>query len=528
MSKLISKSDYVLWRDCPHNAWMKRWKPEIYNSSPLSDFELHLIDSGNMVEEMARMRFPEGVLIKEKGDESLKKTQELLKSKTETIFQASFSDNTLFAAVDILIQGDKGELYLYEVKASNSSKLEDIEDDLDNSGDEIVDFKDAKAIEKYKKEMLKDHHLFDLAFQVYLAKKIGYTIAGAFLVRLNKQYVRSGDIDLGKLFVIEDVSLMIDEVLPKVNEEVKLLIPLLNNPELPTGPCCCLYKGRSKHCTTFNFHNKEVPSYSVHDLTRIGSSKKKLFELIDSSIYDILQIPDDFEFGKKISKQVEVHKRGKAYIDCEAIRAELDQMQFPLYFLDYESFNPAIPRFSGYKPYQQIPFQFSLHRLDSLDGELVHHEFLYTGKKDPTPLFIDALQKLIGNSGSVIVWYKPFEASHINKNIAIRMPEFANLIDNINNRMFDLMTIFSKQLHIHPEFHGSASIKKVLPVLCPELSYKELDIGNGSEAMNTWNRLVTENIDDKERVDTEKAMLEYCKLDTFAMFAIWKHLRALL
>jgi len=526
--KLITKSDYVLWRECPHNAWMKIWKPEIYKASPLSEFELHLVESGNMVELEARKRFPDGIFIETRGEESLKKTQELLKIKTKTLFQASFSDGTLFAAIDILKQGDNGELYIYEVKASNSSKLEGGDEETDNEGDEVVDFKDIKAVEKHKKEMFKDHHLFDLAFQVYLARKIGYTIAGAFLVRLNKQYVRAGDIDLDKLFVVENVSSFVDEVLPRVEEEVKMLTELLNSLKEPSGPCCCIYKGRSKHCTTFAHHNKEVPAYSVHDLARIGNSKKKLYELIDSGIYNILEIPDDFEFGKRITKQIQVHKRGKAEIDHGAIRAELETLQFPLYFLDYESFNPAIPRFSGYKPYQQIPFQFSLHRLDSPDGELVHEEFLYTGKKDPSPLFAEALEKVIGKVGSIIVWNKTFEGLHINKHLAIRLPEYADLIQNINARIFDLMTIFSRQLYIHPDFHGSASIKKILPVLCPKLSYKELDIGNGSEAMNTWNKLVTEDIEEKEKKEIEKAMLEYCGLDTYAMYAIWKHLMDLL
>ena len=132
---------------------------------------------------------------------------------------------------------------------------------------------------------------------------------------------------------------------------------------------------------------------------------------------------------------------------------------------------------------------------------------------------------MIGKVGSIIVWYKPFESSHINKRLAIRMPECAAFIESINARMFDLMTIFSKQLHIHPKFHGSASIKKVLPELCPELSYKELDIGNGLEAMNTWNKLVTEGATDKDRIEIERAMREYCGLDTYAMYAIWKHLQ---
>jgi hypothetical protein len=522
----ITKSDYVLWRECPHNVWIKKWKPELYKQSPLSEFELHLIESGNMVEETARKRFPEGVLVEGRGEAALDKTQELLKQSQYTIFQAAFSDGVLFAAIDILKQNEGGKLSIYEVKASNTSKLENLdqEEDQDNEGGGIVDITDLKAMEKYKKKLFKDHHFFDLAFQVYLVRKVGYDVSGAYLVRLNRQYVRGADLDLNKLFVVEDVSTYIDEAIVAVEEEIKELMSLLNSSKEPSGPCCCIYKGRSKHCTTFDLHNKEVPAYSVHDLTRVGNSKKKLQELIDSKVYDILDIPADFELSKKMKKQAEVHKLGRASIDYDQIRVELASLQFPLYFLDYESFNPAIPRFRGYKPYQQIPFQFSMHRLDSMDAALVHEEFLYIGDQDPSLAFIQALENVIGDRGNILVWYKPFEESHINKRLAIRLPEHSDFIEKVNSRMFDLMTIFSNQLHVHPDFHGSASIKKVLPVLCPDLSYKELEIGNGSEAMNTWNKLVTEGAREEDRIRIEAAMREYCGLDTYAMYAIWKKL----
>jgi hypothetical protein len=367
-----------------------------------------------------------------------------------------------------------------------------------------------------------------LAFQVYLVRKIGFKVSGAYLVRLNKGYVRAGDLNLKQLFVVEDVIQFIDEILPAVEEEVQSLVQLLGSSTEPKGPCCCIYKGRSNHCTAFTYYNAEVPKYSVHDLTRIGGSKKRLCELIDAKIFDILDIPADFEFGKKIKKQVEVHKSGRAHIEYDEIKQELDTLKYPLYFLDYETFNPAIPRFSGFKPYQHIPFQFSVHTLNSPEGELVHKEFLYTGKQDPSKLFLAALQENIGEVGSIIVWNKSFEGSNINKPLAIRVPDGAEFLTNLNTRLFDLMTIFSRQLHIHPDFHGSASIKKVLPVLCPELSYEELDIGNGSEAMNTWNKLVTEEYTEDDKLKIETAMKKYCELDTMAMYAIWKCLIGIL
>jgi hypothetical protein len=518
---VISKSDYVLWRECSHNVWMKKWKPKIYYNSPLSEFEKHLIESGNMVEEIARQRFGEGELIEGRGIEEIEKTKKLIESGKGIIYQAAFSDGQLFAAVDVLkISGNT--IQIYEVKASNASKLEG--EDEESDSDEVVDLNDAKALEKYKRNLYKDPHFYDLSFQVNLIRKLGYTVSSACLVRLNRNYVRQSDLDLSSLFVVEDVMKYVNEALPSVDEEINKMAPFLSSPEEPSGPCCCIYKGRSKHCTTFAYLNPNVPEYGVHDLVRIGNSRKKLCELIDSGIYDISEIPVDFELTPKIKKQVDVHKSGRPDFNIEEIKKELDSLRYPIYFLDYESFNPAIPRFSKFKSYQQIPFQFSLHKIGRPDSTPEHFEFLYTDQKDPSSNFIEALSKVIGTEGSVVVWSGAFEKSHINKPLALRLPEYADVIKNINGRIFDLMVIFSKQMHIHPGFHGRASIKKILPILCPELSYKELDIGNGSEAMNTWNRLVTGAIPESEKSGIEKSMLEYCELDTKAMYLIWRYL----
>lgn len=532
MSSLISKTDYLVWRDCAHNAWTKKWKPNIYYDSPLSEFDQHLIETGNQVEEKAREYFGNGTLIEGRDENAISKTKELLATRTPLIFQACFSDGTLFAAVDILKQGKDGELYIYEVKASNSSKSDNygLEEDDNTEGDIVVDFKDPKAIEKYRKELLKDPHLFDLAFQIYLIRKLGYKVGGAFLVRLNRNYTRMVILDLKKLFVLEEVTKFVDEIMTTVEDEAKTMIPFLSSPKEPTGPCSCIYKGKSRHCTTFSYTNRDILSkeelkYSVHSISNIGKSHRKLKELIDSRIYDIMNIPDDFELSAKMKKQVDTHKRGKADIDHEAIREELDKLQFPLYFLDYESFNPALPRFMGFKSYQHIPFQFSLHRLDSAESKPIEIEpFFYMGKDDPSSMFVEDLKKKIGEVGTVVVWNRTFEESHINKHLAKRLPDYAPFLQSVNSRIFDLMTIFSKQLHVDPDFHGSASIKKVLPVLCSDLSYKELDIGNGSEAMNAWNKLVTEDSSESHKEEVRKAMLEYCALDTYAMYVIWNHL----
>lgn len=410
---VISKSDYVLWRECPHNVWIKKWNPKVYYSTPLSEFEKHLIQSGNMVEETARKKFV-GKLIEGRDSDSINRTKDWIDSGVDTIFQACFSDGKLFAAIDIL-KNTKDGLQLFEVKASNASKLGGEYESEESEVDAVVDENDPKALEKYRKSLFKDPHFYDLAFQVYLVQKIGYKISTAFLTRLNRQYVRKGEINLTNLFVIEDVTKYIIEALPSIEEDIEKMIPFLSSEIEPAGPCKCIYHGRSRHCTCFEHINPTIPKYGVHDLARIGNSRKKLCELIDSKIYEILDIPGDFLLTPRIQKQVDVHKAGNPDINHEEIKKELGALTFPLYFVDYESFNPAIPRYNGFKPYQHIPFQFSLHRLDSVDSKPVHYEFLSTDGRDPSEAFVKSLRKAVSSSGSVIVWSRAFEESHINK-----------------------------------------------------------------------------------------------------------------
>jgi hypothetical protein len=297
----------------------------------------------------------------------------------------------------------------------------------------------------------------------------------------------------------------------------------LSQEKEPRGYCACVYKGRSGHCATFSYSNPTVPEYGIHDLARIGLSKKKLIELVDRSIFKIEDIPEDFELSEIQKNQMDAHVLDRPLIRKDFIARELSPLIFPLYFLDYETYPSAVPRFDGFSPYQQIPFQYSLHIVESADVEPIHKEFLYTGSGDPTKDFAESLIKHIGPVGTIVVWNKKFECK-INEEIARRRPEYKGFVDSINARVYDLMDVFSKQYYVHKGFQGSTSIKAVLPVLAPLLSYKELDIREGGTASNRWNEMTTGNISEKEKKEIATALKEYCKLDTYAMYAIWKHL----
>jgi hypothetical protein len=245
-------------------------------------------------------------------------------------------------------------------------------------------------------------------------------------------------------------------------------------------------------------------------------------------IFHIHDIPDDYKLSEKQRNQVVVAKLGQPLIDPEMIKEELDQLKFPQYYLDYETISTAIPLFDDCKPYQQVPFQYSLHVLRAPGEELEHFEYLARhGDKNPVPALLAQMKSEIVDAGSVIVWYKPFETSR-NTEMAQMYPEYSDFLNSINSRVYDLMDIFTKQYHVHPLFLGKTSIKYVLPVLVPELSYKEMAIQNGGIACLRWFQMATEIVSQEEGDKIYKNLLKYCELDTLAMYKIYEHLLSLI
>ena len=463
----LSKTNYITWRDCKKNAWLKIHKSEVYFANSLSDFEKQIIEAGNEVDLLAREIFPHAQ------------------------FQTKFESEQFLVITDIIEEKSDG-LHLYEVKATN--------------------------------EIDKKTHYHDLTFQVNVLESLGKKVLSANLAHLNKDYVRKGDLDLQELFQIEDVTETVRQMQDEVREEMDLAFAYLNQKDEPKGPCDCLNKGRSAHCTTFSYSNPNVPEYSVHDLARIGLSKRKLTELVDSNIFDIDSIPEDLKLSEIQENQIWTHKHDRPILSKENISEVFSDLEFPLHFLDYETFPSAIPRFSGYSPYQQIPFQYSLHILDTPEAEPRHLDFLHTSTDDPTEKFADSLMNHVLGKGHVVVWHKGFELGR-NKEVAERYPNSAKFFANLEDRVFDLEDIFKKQYYVHKDFRGSSSIKKVLPVLAPDLNYKDLNISEGGSAAEAWNRLITDNkIGDEEKEQIKKDLEEYCRLDTYAMYRVWKAL----
>jgi hypothetical protein len=314
---------------------------------------------------------------------------------------------------------------------------------------------------------------------------------------------------------------MMGEIIPAIEGEMERAKICLTDQNENRPGCDCIYKTRSNHCTTFDHSNPSIPEYGVHDLSRI--SKRKLTDLIDSGIYLLEHIPEDFELSDNQRNQVDLAARAMPLIRNDFIKEELDKLQYPLYFLDYETFACALPRFDGFCTYQHIPFQYSLHILEAPGTEPIHKEFLYTESDDPSPHFARSMREHIGDKGTVIVWYKPFECGR-NRELARRLPQYRGFLDSVDSRVYDLRDIFVKQYYVHKEFKGKTSIKKVLPVLAPGFSYKGLAIKEGGTASQKWNEIATGDAPADVKKLIADNLKEYCKLDTYAMYAIWKHL----
>lgn len=274
----------------------------------------------------------------------------------------------------------------------------------------------------------------------------------------------------------------------------------------------------------FGLVKGDTSRYSIYRLQGLTPKKAGLLE--DLGIENMSDIPLDFDLGDKQLKQVTAVKSGEQSIESEEIKEFLSTLEFPLHFFDYETFSRVIPAFDGTRPYQQVPFQYSLHIQEKLGGSLIHKDYLHTEHSNPVLPLLKQMQKDFEGKGSVVSWFKQFEMKR-NEEMALMYPEFANFLHGLNDRMVDLMIPFSKGWFVDKDFFGSASLKAVLPVLAPELSYQELEVSHGGMAQRVWMETVFGGRNVETRDEVMANLRKYCTLDTYAMYVIYKYLLGL-
>ena len=477
---------------CPRSLWLLKHKPEVYPHKVFSDFLKKIAREGYEVERYAQMLFPNGVSLPPVVVTALTKTKEALSKKIETLFQpAVLTDDGLFARADILTCSSDNTYTLYEVKSSSSIK--------------------KKAGE---------NHIKDACFQKITFERFGLHIQKVFIIHLNGDYVREVEIDPHTLLKKVDVTDAVKKIYDETEIEINNALSLLQEKKIEEHGCPCFRKTRSNHCDAFEYFNGTLPNHAVWEIGNLR--EKKLCTILDRNIQTIESIPEDIDLNDRQRRQVQAVMRREPLIDEKKIVALLNTLTFPLYFFDYEAASSAVPKIIGTKPWQHIPFQYSLHCM-YVDGTLDHSEYLNKTASPPEGV-LRALCEAVKGEGSIIAWHASYEKT-INKNMMDMYPQHREALQNINDRMFDLEDIF-KEAYTDAAFCGSTSIKKVLPVLCPHLSYKDLVVQDGTQAMEQWFAMV-EAKDPAEKKRIRDDLLAYCKLDTFAMVEIYNTITAL-
>ena len=490
----LSKSDFMLFLRHPAWLWLKKHRRNVL---PKPDAALQaLFDSGHRFEAFAEERFPNAIRLGFDGFHEYRslprRTHHALSKGAETILQGRFESGRTTCIIDVLQRVHGNTFDLFEIKASTSVKPE---------------------------------HIPDLAFQKMVLEGAGLSIRKLGIIHVNREYVRSGHIQSDALSEISDATQRVDRVKDETIAQVKQALNIADLPAMPDVSPRHLKSGSLNNwMEVFEAVNGATAENSVHHLISVKPEQLGKFE--DAGIKSIDEIPDNFDLTERQRRQVTATKSGQRKIDHTAIKSFLSQVQYPIYFLDYETLSDVVPPFDGTRPYQQVPFQYSLHIQREPGADLEHREYLHEEKSNPVPPLLEQLQRDIGDKGSGIVWYDSFETRR-NTEMGEMSPSHAAFLKDINDRVIDLMDPFYKGWFVDHNFHGSSSIKKVLPVLVPDLSYAELSIHDGETAKREWMDLVLHGKGSENRAKTFENLRSYCKLDTLAMVRIFDFLKQL-
>jgi predicted RecB family nuclease len=482
----ISKSQFMSGVQCLKRLYWQVHEPELGVFPDAA--AVAIMEQGGAVGRLARQLFAGGVEVSSRDPEqAIRTTRELIANpEVPAIFEAAFEDGGVFVRVDILHRRRDGRWRLIEVKSSAD---------------------------------LKEHHLEDVAIQHRVVSRSGLDLASSCLAHVNRNYVYTGgDIDVWRFFRIKNLTRRVERLLPKLTFQLRSELRVLampNPPEIPTGPHCT----NPITCEFFDRCNPPLPNNHIGYLPRLHASAAE--ELEEMGVESILDIPEDFHLSERQRIACTSVQTGQAWFSAE-LDKELESLKYPLYFTDFESVNPAIPRFSGMRPFDQILFQWSLHVQREPDAEPEHHEFLATDRSDPRREFISSLRRALGETGSIVV-YAAFESQRLLE-LAAWLPEFAEQIKKIQCRLWDLLPVVRNHVY-HPAFGGSFSLKAVLPALVPELTYENMAVANGQDAGLAWESLVRGNLDGAEHEKVRKALLDYCGQDTLALVRLLEALR---
>jgi Domain of unknown function(DUF2779) len=480
---ILSKSTFLRGLQCSKSLYL--YKYFIQRRDSVSPEQQAIFNRGNNVGLLAQKLFPGGIDAtpskRSNNIEAVTNTRKLIESGVEVIYEAAFQHEQVLAILDVLVKKD-GHWYAYEVKSSTK---------------------------------ISATYLLDASLQHWVITNSGIPLVDISLIIINNQYVRKGAVDLNGLFAIKSV---LKEALNNqhlIEENIllsKLVIANATEPDVKIGEHCF----SPYNCDFMGNCWKNVPINSVFEIT--GVKKAELFELYNAGYKTVDQIPEINDLNKNVNIHIQAAKKMDAIVDVPAINSFLERIAYPVFFMDFETFMPAVPLYEQTKPYQHIPFQYSLHLKKYKGAPLEHFEFLAEQHNDPRKVFVESLLKDTESAATILVYDILMERNVLN-GLKKDFPEYASEIDKRLNKMVDLVQPFQEKNYYHPAMKNSFSIKNVLPALVPELSYSNLKIASGSVAMIAFENLNKET--DMFRIlETREQLLEYCKLDTLAMVKI--------
>ena len=485
--KYLSKSTFIKGVQCEKALYLHKFNSEL--ADEISQQQEAIFQTGTNVGILAQELFPGGIDASPtdytKYFESFKYTQQLIDEGAEVIYEAGFCFDYVMCFVDILVKKD-GRWHAYEVKSSTK---------------------------------VSETHIIDASLQYYIMKNSGLELADISIIHIDNNYVRDGALDLDQLFHSVSVVNQAENNNDYVKNKLLNLHTTLSKDSVPNidiGTHCsypydCNFKS---HCW------KHIPEYSIFDLSRLN--KKIKWSLYNDRHIEIKDLPTDTKLSDNQKIEIDSYINQTEIINKSKIREFVKSLSNNIYHLDFETYQSAVPPFNGLKPYQQIPFQYSAHYENN--GTIEHCEFLADPSHDSREAFAKALINDMNKEGDILVYNIGFERGRLNELIRI-LPKYQAQLESIIDRMKDLMIPFKEKWYYVPAMKGSYSIKYVLPALVPSLSYDNLEINNGSSASSTYANLHTlSNLDQINK--TRKNLLEYCKLDTFAMVKILEVLRS--
>ncbi len=478
----LSKSKYLHGLSCPKLLWFEINRKE---ALPLPGRELEeIFKQGRLVGEAAQKLFANGIKLEREPNPQAMCAKSLAALKERRpVFEPGFIFDHGYALADILAPVGDDAWDLIEVKASSS---------------------------------VKDEHYHDVAFQKYVYEGAGLKIDQCFLMHLNRDYVRLGDVEVDKLFIKEDITVEAMDLKSKIEHDIKSLLKIVAGSE-PTIELNARCRGCMLEPICWDF----LPEDHVFLLR---GNKKVAFDLMKLGILKMADIPDYVELNDKQDIQVESHVSKTEHIDKEAIKSFINELKYPLYYLDFETISPAIPIYNNSRPFEDLPFQFSLHVVDKEGAEPKHYSFLSSGETDPRPDVLERLVKLLGDAGSIIAYYAEYERRCLRQAVKA-YPKYNKWFVALKDRFVDLLVPFSNFSYYSPKQQGSASIKKVLPALT-NIDYKGMTISDGAEARYEYMRVTFDkNVAAQDKESVRQGLEKYCELDTLAMVKILEVLK---